>query len=108
MVNKNKILSDLSKMAVDAMSTFGGIDINIKKNNIDALITSANKCLEGVPGFSFSIIKKKSLIKSKNNSNSLSLDLYEQWNNFNKNGQWRFTPPTHSILALYTSPICIP
>ena len=91
------------KLIVDAMSTFGGIDINIKKNNIDALITSANKCLEGVPGFSFSIIKKKSLIKSKNNSNSLSLDLYEQWNNFNKNGQWRFTPPTHSILALYTS-----
>ena len=89
------------KLIVDAMSSFGGIKINIKKNNIDALISSSNKCLEGVPGFSFSIIKKQTLNKCLNNSNSLALDLYDQWKGFEKNGQWRFTPPTHTILALY-------
>ena len=82
------------------MSSFGGININIQKNNIDALISSANKCLEGIPGFSFSIIKKNSLLQSKGNANSLSLDLFDQWTGFLKNNQWRFTPPTHSIIAL--------
>ena len=88
------------KLIVDAMSSFGGININIKRNNIEALVSSANKCLEGIPGFSFSIIKKSSLLKSKNNATSLSLDLYDQWKGFEKNNQWRFTPPTHSIVAL--------
>ena len=88
------------KLIVDAMSSFGGIEINFQKNYIDALISSSNKCLEGIPGFSFSIIKKTSLSKAKNNANSLSLDLFDQWKGFIKNGQWRFTPPTHSIIAL--------
>lgn len=88
------------KLFVDAMSTFGGIKIDFKKNNIDVLVSSANKCLEGVPGFSFIIIKKKSLINCSGNANSLSFDIYDQWKHFVKNGQWRFTPPTHSILAL--------
>ena len=88
------------KLIVDAMSSFGGININIYKNNIDALVSSANKCLEGIPGFSFSIIKKNSLLKSKNNASSLSLDLYHQWKGFKKNNQWRFTPPTHAIVGL--------
>ena len=88
------------KLIVDAMSSFGGTKINIQQNNIEALVSSANKCLEGIPGFSFSIIKKTSLSKSKNNANTLSLDLYDQWKGFLKNNQWRFTPPTHAIIAL--------
>ena len=91
------------KLIVDAMSSFGGLSINIQKNNIDALVSSTNKCLEGIPGFSFSIIKTKSLSRSKGNANSLSLDLFDQWNEFLKNGQWRFTPPTHSIVALVSA-----
>ena len=91
------------KLFVDAMSTFGGIQIDFKKNNIDTLVSSVNKCLEGVPGFSFVIIKKKSLINCSGNANSLSLDIYDQWKHFLKNGQWRFTPPTHSVLALSSS-----
>ena len=91
------------KLFVDAMSTFGGIKIDFKKNNIDVLVSSPNKCLEGVPGFSFVITKKKSLINCSGNANTLSLDIYDQWKYFQENGQWRFTPPTHSILALYSS-----
>ena len=88
------------KLIVDAMSSFGGIEINIKKKNIDALVSSANKCLEGIPGFSFSIIKRTTLSTLKGNANTLSLDLFDQWKGFLKNKQWRFTPPTHSIVAL--------
>ena len=44
---------------VDAMSSFGGIPIDIKKNNIDYLISSSNKCLHGPPGLSFCIANKK-------------------------------------------------
>ena len=91
------------KLIIDAMSTFGGVNINLKKNNIDVLISSANKCLESIPGLSFSIIKKNILSKAKNNAKTLSLDMYDQWKGFLKNDQWRFTPPTHSVIALFSA-----
>ena len=72
-----------------------------RKINFDALAASANKCLEGIPGVSFVIIRKTILKKFKNNTHSLSLDLYDQWLGLEKNGQWRFTPPTHVIVALH-------
>ena len=86
---------------IDAMSSFGAIPIDARKINFDALAASANKCLEGIPGVSFVIIRKTILKKFKNNTHSLSLDLYDQWLGLEKNGQWRFTPPTHVIVALH-------
>jgi len=84
---------------VDAMSSFGGVNIDIKKAQIDFLLSSSNKCIEGVPGFAFAICKKSELEKAKGNARSLSLDLYEQWAGLETNGQFRFTPPTLSIMA---------
>jgi 2-aminoethylphosphonate-pyruvate transaminase len=84
---------------VDAMSSFGGVDIDIKKSQVDFLLSSSNKCIEGVPGFAFAICKKLELEKAKGNARSLSLDLYEQWAGLESNGQFRFTPPTLSIMA---------
>lgn len=86
---------------VDAMSSFGGMDINITDLNIDFLISSANKCIQGVPGFSFVICKTKSLIElCHNQAKSLSLDLYGQWKEMEKDkGKWRYTSPTHVVLA---------
>lgn len=84
---------------VDAMSSFGGVDTDIKKCNIDFLLSSSNKCIEGVPGFAFAICKKSELEKAKGQARSLSLDLYEQWAGLEANGQFRFTPPTLSIMA---------
>ncbi|MGN0290846.1 MAG: 2-aminoethylphosphonate--pyruvate transaminase, partial [Lachnospiraceae bacterium] len=86
-------------MIVDAMSSFGGMEIPVKKWGIDFLISSANKCIQGVPGFSFIIGNKKKLMESKGKARSLSLDLYEQWETMNKDGKWRFTSPTHTVLA---------
>lgn len=84
---------------VDAMSSFGGVDIDVNENNIDFLISSSNKCIQGVPGFSFIIANKEKLMKSKGQARSLSLDLYDQWMGMDKDGKWRFTSPTHVVLA---------
>ena len=90
---KNKIF------IVDAMSSFGGVDIEVGKLGIDFIISSANKCIQGVPGFSFIIANKELLIASKGKARSLSLDLYDQWQTMDKDGKWRFTSPTHVVLA---------
>lgn len=84
---------------VDAMSSFGGIDIDMNQIHIDYLISSANKCIQGVPGFSFIIANKANLISSKGKARSLSLDLYDQWKTMEIDGKWRFTSPTHVVLA---------
>jgi 2-aminoethylphosphonate-pyruvate transaminase len=84
---------------VDAMSSFGGINIEVEKLGIDYIISSANKCIQGVPGFSFIIAVKDELKKCKGNAVSLSLDLYDQWKEMEKDGKWRFTSPTHVVLA---------
>lgn len=84
---------------VDAMSSFGGVSMDMVAMHIDFLVSSSNKCIEGVPGFAFALCKKKELEKAKGQARSLSLDLYEQWAGLEANGQFRFTPPTLSIMA---------
>lgn len=86
-------------MIVDAMSSFGGVDIEVEKLGIDYIISSANKCIQGVPGFSFIICRKEELAKCEGQAVSLSLDLYDQWKGMEKDGKWRFTSPTHVVLA---------
>ena len=96
----SEIIKNYNKIfIVDAMSSFGGIDIPVEKYDIDFIISSANKCIQGVPGFSFIIAKKEEILKCKNKARSLSLDLYAQWETMNKDGKWRFTSPTHTVLA---------
>lgn len=84
---------------VDAMSTFGAYDIDMKALKISYLISSSNKCIEGIPGFSYVLVKRIELEKCKKNVRSLSLDLYDQWSGLNTNEQFRFTPPVHALLA---------
>lgn len=84
---------------VDAMSSFAGTPIDFATAEIDFLISSANKCVEGVPGFSFVFAKRALLLASEGWARSLSLDLLGQLKGFEKNGQFRYTPPTHVILA---------
>ncbi len=87
---------------VDAMSSFGGIPIDIRKLGIDFLVSSANKCIQGVPGFGFVIARRSSLSRCEGVSRSLSLDLYDQWAEMEKGrGKWRFTSPTHVVRAFF-------
>jgi len=88
------------ELLLDAMSSFGGIEIDLGALGITALAASSNKCLESVPGVSFVLCRHDALEKAQGNSRSLSLDLYDQWCGFKNNGQWRFTPPVQVIAAL--------
>ena len=87
------------EFVVDAMSSFGGLPLDFEAAGIDYLISSANKCVEGVPGFSFVLARRAALLATEGWARSLSLDLLGQWKGFEKNGQFRFTPPTHALLA---------
>jgi 2-aminoethylphosphonate-pyruvate transaminase len=84
---------------VDAMSSFGAVPLDLAAARIDYLISSANKCIEGVPGFSFVIANRANLMAGKGSARSMSLDLYAQWESLEKSGQFCFTPPTHTMLA---------
>lgn len=84
---------------VDAMSSFGGVEMDMKNLQIDFLVSSSNKCIEGVPGFAFALCKRSELEKAKGQARTLSLDLYDQWAGLEANGQFRFTPPTLSLMA---------
>ena len=84
---------------VDAMSSFGAYPIDFEACGIDYLISSANKCIEGVPGFSFVLCRRAVLLATEGWARSLSMNLLDQLKGFEKNGQFRYTPPTHAILA---------
>ena len=87
-------------LIIDAMSSFGAIAIDVRKIPFEALIAASGKCLEGVPGMGFVIIRKATLEKCAGNSHSLAMDLHDQWTYMEKTTQWRYTPPTHVVAAL--------
>jgi 2-aminoethylphosphonate-pyruvate transaminase len=105
MLNPIKAIGDIAKkykkvFIVDAMSSFGGIAIDMAELHIDFLVSSANKCIQGVPGFGFVLAKRSSMIAIEGLSRSVSLDLYDQWRCMEDNGgKWRFTSPTHVVRA---------
>lgn len=107
-VNPIEALGALAEQAgvcfiVDAMSSFGGIPISLERAHIDFLISSSNKCIQGVPGFGFVLARRSSLLKSRGLSRTLSLDLFAQWEGLERAGQFRFTPPTHALAAFHTA-----
>ena len=102
-------LSDLAQeiksrgrlLMVDAMSSFGALEINMAQDGIDVLVSSSNKCIEGVPGFSYVLLKRELLVACEGQSHSVVLDLFEQWKSLQASGQFRFTPPTHALVAFH-------
>ncbi|MEO7391406.1 MAG: 2-aminoethylphosphonate--pyruvate transaminase [Ramlibacter sp.] len=87
-------------LIVDAMSSFGALPIDARETRFDALVAASGKCLEGVPGMGFVLIRKAVLDECAGRSQSLAMDLHDQYTYMEKTGQWRFTPPTHVVVAL--------
>jgi 2-aminoethylphosphonate-pyruvate transaminase len=88
-------------LIVDAMSSFGAVPLDLGAAGVDFLISSANKCIEGVPGFAFVIARRAALESTAGYARSLSLNLLAQWRELEQSGQFRFTPPTHALLAFH-------
>lgn len=86
---------------VDAMSAYGAIDLDVEESHIDFVCSSANKCIEGVPGFSFIVARKAALEETEGSARSVALDLHAQVRGLDANGQFRFTPPVQAILAFH-------
>jgi 2-aminoethylphosphonate-pyruvate transaminase len=86
-------------LIVDSMSAFGAYPAPVAEWRAAFVVSSSNKCIEGVPGFSFALCEGAALRACKGNARSLSLDLHAQWAGLAANGQFRFTPPTHALLA---------
>jgi len=86
---------------LDAMSSFGAVPISLAGNGIDFLVSSANKCIQGVPGFGFVLARRDQLLEAENRARSVSLDLVSQWKGLESDGQFRFTPPTQVLLAFW-------
>lgn len=91
------------RLLVDAMSSFGALPIDLGRTPAVAVMASSNKCLEGVPGIGFALVERGAIERSKGNCRSMSLDLHDQWQGFERNGQWRFTPPVQVVAALVTA-----
>lgn len=88
-------------LIVDAMSSFAALEIDARITRFDALIAASGKCLEGVPGMGFVFIRQTLLDGCAGRSQSLAMDLHDQHVYMEKTGQWRFTPPTHVVVALH-------
>ncbi|MET0653018.1 MAG: 2-aminoethylphosphonate--pyruvate transaminase [Hyphomicrobiaceae bacterium] len=89
------------RLLIDAMSAFGAIPLDATATAFDAVAASSNKCIEGVPGLGFVICREAALAETKANATTLVLDLHDQWQNFTKTGQYRFTPPIHVIVSFH-------
>ncbi len=91
------------KLLIDSMSAFGALPLVADEIGYTAFVSSANKCIEGVPGFGFVIARKDEITAAEGNSHSLALDVHAQWKTMETSGQWRFTPPTHVVAAFMTA-----
>ena len=94
------VASRRRRLIVDAMSSFGAIAIDASKMPFDALVAASGKCIEGPPGMGFVFVRRSALEKCAGRSTSLSLDLHDQWVYMERTMQWRYTPPTHVVVAL--------
>ena len=88
-------------LIVVAMSSFAALEIDARQTRFDALVAASGKCLEGVPGMGFVFIRKAVLDGCAGRSQSLAMDLHDQYVYMEKTTQWRFTPPTHVVVALH-------
>jgi 2-aminoethylphosphonate-pyruvate transaminase len=99
-VEVSKVVAEAGrKLLIDSMSAFGALPIDVQTVTFDAVAASSNKCIEGVPGLGVVLCRVSALEKTKGNAVSLTLDLFEQWQNLEKTSQYRFTPPIHCIVA---------
>ncbi len=88
------------RLVVDAMSSFGALPVDARTASVEAIVAASGKCLEGVPGMGFVLVRRDAIRATEGRAHSLALDLHDQWRHLERTGQWRFTPPTHVVAAL--------
>jgi 2-aminoethylphosphonate-pyruvate transaminase len=84
---------------VDAMSSFAGVPLSLRNTPVDFILSSANKCLQGMPGVSFVIGSRALLAARPGPGRGYSLDLVRHEKSL-ATGQFPFTPPVQVVYAL--------
>jgi 2-aminoethylphosphonate-pyruvate transaminase len=87
-------------MMLDATASFGGMTLDVVRDQVDILVSTASGCLCGVPGISFIISKLDHLQTAAGQSHSAVLDLHHIWTTQREFGQFPQVPPTHALMAL--------
>jgi 2-aminoethylphosphonate-pyruvate transaminase len=87
-------------LIVDAIASLGGLPIDAAALDLEAIVASPNKWLEGVPGIGLVVVKRTALAAAADRAHSFCLDLHRQWQSFEHDGRWRFTPPAQATAAL--------
>jgi 2-aminoethylphosphonate-pyruvate transaminase len=88
------------RLIVDAIASFGGLPLDARALDLEAVVVSANKWLEGVPGLALVVARRTALEAAAGRAHSFCLDLHRQWRSYESSGRWRFTPPAQSLAAL--------
>ncbi len=88
-------------LILDAISSYAGVQIDLNETPIEYLMSTSNKCLQGMPGVAFAVCNKESLGALESvKPRSYYLDLYKQYRNLEDKNQTRFTPPVQTIYAM--------
>ena len=97
-----EVVQSLDKFLIaDTVSSFAGIPINMSSDHVDYLMSTSNKCIQGMAGVCFVICKKSEIEKTANYpSRSFYLNLYQQYKYFEEHGEMQFTPPVQVVYAL--------
>lgn len=84
----------------DTTSTYAMVPIDVKRDNIDFCMASAQKGIMGMTGLSFIVGRKDIIEKSKDYpKRSYYCNLYMQYDFFKRTGEMHFTPPVQTIYA---------
>lgn len=84
----------------DTTSTYAMVPIDVKRDNIDFCMASAQKGIMGMTGLSFIVGRKDIIEKSKDYPRrSYYCNLYMQYDFFERTGEMHFTPPVQTIYA---------
>ena len=86
-------------LLIDAVASFGAIEIDARRLGFQAVTVSSNKCMQSVPGIGWSVVQKTALENSRGGGRALALDLWDQNQHMDRTGAFRFTPPTQVMAA---------
>ncbi len=90
------------RMILDSVSAFGALPLDVgTQPELDAVVFTSNKCLEGMPGLGFVVARLASVLAGKGRAGSWCLDLCDIYHHAEVNGfgSFRFTPPAQVLNA---------
>jgi 2-aminoethylphosphonate-pyruvate transaminase len=90
------------RLIMDSVSAFGALPFRLDEHKeVDALLFTSGKCLEGLPGVGFCVARIDRIEAGAGNAGSWSFDLADVLDHARRHGwgSFRFTPPAQALAA---------